>query len=757
MKKRRLQIIGCALLLQFAALQASAQKPIAELRIEGNVAVSEQKIRRIVRLKEGDPFVPSEVSQAVKRLYATREFADIRAYEEDRGNGVVVTLVVTEHLKIDTVKFEGNKHVKEEELRKAIRVREGGFIRPSLIRQDFRAIEEIYREKGYYRAAVSDEVVSAQDEKSKKRTRVLVYRVAEGEKVSVKHVDFFGNRSLDSEDLRGAMDTKEDNWIRGAEFKPKVLDSDLEKIVLLYREHGYLDAQVTNKELIFSEDGKGLDVFVTLDEGTRYVVGNVAWSGNTIFKDPRIASLITFDEGDVFDDREFTDIQVAISTLYWDRGYIYNSVSPRKTVKKNVIDLDFDITEGNPAHIHEISISGNTKTAETVIRRELKFIPGEVFQRPKLMRSLREVFNLGFFEAPPEPEVTTANEDGDININLKVAEKQTGQFRLGAGFSALNSISGFIGLAETNFLGRGQRVGIDWEFSRFRQNVDLRFTEPWLFGTPTTLSINAFRRDQDQVRQQFWDDQRRGGSLSIGRPFPWFDYTTVFWRYRWESITLDDFSPAYTGPLRDILWPQVTSSTAITFTRNSTDSPFRPTSGTRASFTAEANGGPALGGDVEFQRYEASFAWYEKLFWNLSLAIQYQTGVLDGYSSPSQVPDYELYRLGGNRRNAVRGYDFFEIVPENNPEFLGGRYMQTLSYEITLPIAPTVFAVGFFDAGNTWNSFRGSSIFDLKKGLGLGIRLELPALGTVGFDYGYGFDKIGGAGWEPHISLGAGF
>ncbi len=754
MRKANLQIflVVAAALIVLPALPAGAQKAITEIRIEGNVAVSAQKIRRIVRLKEGDAFAAEKVSEAIKRLYATKEFADIQAYQERQEGGIVITFVVTEHIKIDKIRFEGNKHLKEEELKGAIHVREGAFVRPALIRQDFRAIEEMYKEKGYYRAAVKNELLAEQDEKTKRRTRVLLYKITEGEKVSVKHIDFFGARALDTDELRKAMESKEDNWIRGAEFKPKVLETDLERILFMYRQRGFLDAQVTDKELIFSEDGKGLDVFITVEEGMQYKVGKTAWSGNTIFSDPRIASLITFGEGDVFDDQEFTDIQVAISTLYWDRGYIYNSVSPRKTVKKDVIDVDFDITEGKPAHIHEISISGNTKTAETVIRRELKFMPGEVFHRPKLMRSLREVFNLGFFAAPPDPEVTTANEDGDININLKVVEKQTGQFRLGAGFSALNSISGFIGLAETNFLGKGQRAEFNWEFSRFRQNFDVRFTEPWLYGTPTTLSVNVFNRAQNQVRQQFWDDKRVGASVSVGRPFPWFDYTRIFWRYRWESIELKDFSPLYIGPLRDILWPQVTSSTAITLTRNSTDSPFHPTSGTRTSVSVEATGGAALGGDVNFQRYDGSFAWYEKLFWNMSLAVRYEIGAL--VSAP---PDYELFRLGGNRRYSVRGYDFFEIVPEGNPEFLGGRYMQTLSYEVTLPLAPTVFAVSFFDTGNTWSSFRGSSIFDLKKGLGLGIRLELPALGTVGFDYGYGFDKPGGPGWEPHISLGAGF
>jgi outer membrane protein insertion porin family len=191
--------------------------------------------------------------------------------------------------------------------------------------------------------------------------------------------------------------------------------------------------------------------------------------------------------------------------------------------------------------------------------------------------------------------------------------------------------------------------------------------------------------------------------------------------------------------------------------RNSTDNPFRPSSGTRVSVTAEVNGGVLLGGDVDFQRYEGTFHWYETLFWKFVLEFRYGVGVLDNFGWSANVPDYERYRLGGNRVYGVRGYDFYEIVPEGNAEYVGGRFMQTLSYELSIPLAEAIYGLVFFDSGNTWNSFRGADPLDMKKGLGFGVRIDLPMLGTIGFDYGYGFDKPGGAAWEPHLTLGAGF
>jgi outer membrane protein insertion porin family len=756
MKRAFVSIAGCMIALHLFCLEVAAET-LQAVEIQGNRYVSEDKIRRVVRLKPGDAYSDQAVTEAVKGLFATKEFSDVQAFKEMRGDQIVLRLVVTEYTKVDEVQFEGNKKVDIEELSKATAVKQGAFVRPSLVRNDRRAIEDLYREKGYYSVSVRDAMKVERDKETKRTRNVLVYEIAEGQKASVKHIDFFGIRVLDSDRIRRVMQTREDRWFRGADFKPKAFEEDMERIAALYRENGFLDVEIAGKELVFREDGKGLDIFITVVEGTRYKVGDVAWRGNTIFPDEQIETKVTFKKGGVFDDTEFARIQQTISELYWDRGYIYGTVSPEKKVTGDVIDVDLEIIEGKQARVNEINISGNTKTAERVIRRQLLLNPGDVFLRPRLIRSLREVFSLGFFQGPPEPQVKPANDEGDIDITLKVQERQTGQFRLGAGFSSLNSISGFIGVAETNFLGKGQRVGLDWEFSKYRQNVDLSFNEPWLFGTPTDLSVNVYNRFQNQIRQQFYDDRRRGASTRVGRPVPWFDYTSAFVRYSYERIELTNFSAGYQGPLLSIDWPQRTSSVAFTFLRNSTDNPFHPTTGTRSSLTTEFNGGRLLGGDVTYQRYETNFQWYETLLWKFVLEVRLGLGVLDGYSSPTEVPDYERYRLGGNRLYGVRGYDFYEIVPEGNPLYLGGRFMELLSYEITMPLAESVYALVFFDAGNTWNSFRGANLLNLKKGVGLGFRVDLPMLGTIGFDYGYGFDKPGGAGWEPHLSLGAGF
>jgi outer membrane protein insertion porin family len=766
MKTRKLASGGrypCALsagflyvaMLLLASPALAAGPYIKEVVVTGNQQVSSEKILRVIRVAPGSPYEVNKLQEALKRLFATKQFQYVQAYKEDTTSpdSVRVIVRVDEYPRVEGIRYEGNKHVDEDDLKKVVTVTSGTFVRPAIVDRDEDAISDLYKEKGYYRVSVRDSIISDPET----RARMLLYVIDEGEKVSVKHIDFIGVRGLDTDQLRKEMKTREDSWLRGADFKPKEFEEDKERILTLYRSNGYLDAEIKDTEMVFSEDGKGLDLYITVEEGTQYYVGDVSWTGNELFPDTTISAMITMNRGDVFDDTEFAMIQAGISTLYADRGYIYATVSPQKTIDRNVVDVDFEVTEGQPAHIREINITGNSKTYEEVIRRELVISPGDVFLRSRLIRSLREVFNLGFFAGPPQVIPGRPDENGDIDITLRVEEKPAGQFRLGAGFSQLNRVSGFIGVQEPNFLGRALRVGFNWEFSRYQQNIDVSLTEPWFAGTPTEVSFNVYNRQQSAVQQQFFTDRRTGFGLRVGRPFPWFDYTSAFVRYTLERVELSDFSPTYVGPLLATDWPQTTSSVGVTLLRNSTDNPFHPTTGTRTILRGAWTGG-WLGGDINFQQYEVDFSWYDPLFWRFVLEIRNQFGVLDGFTSPFQVPDYEKYRLGGNRRWGLRGYDFFEVVPRGNPQFVGGRFMQISTLQVLFPISdPTIWGLFFAEGGNTWNSFQDATLFDLRKSVGLGIRIELPMLGTVGLDYGYGIDRVGGAAWEPHITFGGTF
>lgn len=737
----------------FLSSQAGALE-IGRVEVRGNVFVTRERIISIIGLRPGQEFIPEKVSQGVRRLFQTKDFADIAAYYSEEDGKAVVTIEVAEYPRVKEVRFEGNKKLKREELEKKIMLREGLFARPATITNDISTIKGLYSEKGYNRALVEAKKTPLPREKK----IVVSYIVKEGEKVKIRHIDFVGNGAIGSEELRGGMESKEDRWWRGGDFKPNVLEEDLRNITKFYGNEGYLDAKVEVGKQVYIDGGKSVDIYIYINEGKRYRLGDVTWSGNTVVPDDEIEDMIILEGGGPFalDKLEFS--QIAINGRYWEKGYIWSRIIPKRRSRGRRIDLELQIVENNPASINEIKISGNTKTFESVIRRKLRVYPGDTFILGDVQRSLRDIFALGYFSAPPKVDTEPINEKGDINLLIEVEEKQTGYFRFGAGFSQLNSLSGFLGITENNLFGRGKGVALDWEFGRYRRNLNLSYTEPNLFGTETNMSLSVYDWIQNRVRQQFYTDRRKGFSIQFGHPFPWLDYTRIYTSYRLESVKLYNFSSAYPEFAflrREVDWPLNKSSIMLGLSRNSTDNPFHPTMGSKANFSAEFAGGPLLG-NVDYVRYSGDVSWFRNLFWKFTLHLEVDAGLIVGHSG-GDVHEFEKYRLGGNRRYGLRGYDFFEVVPEGNDPFVGGRFMTTFVHEIAFPFSQQVYGLIFFDAGNTWNSFFEAELFNLRRAIGPGIRLEMPGLGNLGFDYGYGFDKEGGPGWEPHFTFGSFF
>jgi outer membrane protein insertion porin family len=631
----------------------------------------------------------------------------------------------------------------------------GSFVTPGELRADLDKISGLYREKGYFRAAIHDsleaEPAGGQD---------LVLRIQEGEKASVQRIAFEGNAHAPEGTLRKQMSTREDGFLHGGDLKVDALQQDFDKLVAYYRTLGYLDAQVTGHSLDVGPSGRDLTVRIQIQEGPRYNVGPVTWTGNKVFDDARIGSCIKLHAGAPFDEGAYEASTSALYELYNDAGYIHFNATPRRDVHENVVNLAYEFDEGGPAKIHHIRVLGNTKTEDKVILREFLILPGETFDRSKLMRSLREVYALGFFE-DANFERFTPRDDGSVDLELKVAEKQTGQLGAGAGYSAVNAVTGFLEVAETNLFGTGKRLSLRWEFSRRQNQIDFSYTQPWLLDTPTTLGVDLFNSTNRSRINYFYRDNRTGGALRIGRRLTSIDYTSLSWHYRAESIRLDQFTEGYQGPLRAEFakGPRRTFSTGASLRRNSTDNPFFPTAGSDGELSTDLFG-TFLGGDESYLRQNASLAWYRRIYGTrFSLSLRSTFGLLHGLQS-RQVPDYERFRLGGNRYYGVRGYDDYEIVPKGNAAYTGGRAMSIFTTEVVYPFTPKVHGVLFFDAGNTWNSFREADLSLLRKGAGLGIRVEVPTLGQLGLDYGYGFDRTDLAGrsrdgWKLHFNFGS--
>jgi outer membrane protein insertion porin family len=597
----------------------------------------------------------------------------------------------------------------------------------------------------------------------------LVFRIAEGKKVRVRRVVFRGAEKLRPDELRKQMSTKTDNWYRSGTFKSQEFELDLEKIAQKYRDEGYLDARVVSHDLTFLEDEPNhLEILIEVEEGERYSAGSVSFRGNDVFDAERLEPLVVLREGEVFREKQLVESRNNLQTLYWDGGYIYSVISPQRNVRPDrTVDVEFQIREGEQARVRQVRIEGNDKTREAVIRRELRVLPGDLFSNTELRNSQADLFRLGFFNnVIPDFEQTPTPDE--IDLVFEVEEKQTGQFTMGVGFSQQTRASGFFNIGENNLFGRGQSLQFAWQFGSRRSYLNLSFTEPWFLGTPTLVGVDLYDRFSNAI-QDFYDTRVRGFGVRVGRPIPGARYTRASLRYAYNQTTLRNFDPFYVETLdrleRELgaegvefqrldktQWPQVESGITTSIRRNSTDNPFFPTRGSDANLRHEINGGP-FGGDLDYQRILVDYDWYLSLPWKLAFHVGASSGHLMAYGNTRQVPDYVRFRLGGNRFFKLRGYGDLDIVPRGNPRFVGGRFYTTITTELAYPITRAVAVLGFVDQGDTWNSFDEADLTNLRTGAGFGIRLEVPLVGRIGLDYGYGFDQAN-PGWELHFNFG---
>ncbi len=754
-------------LVQDSFAQTTGPPTIHEIEVVGALTVGSRQVLAWSGLEAGAPFSREAVSLGIRNLFETQKFSDVFIYQQDIPEGVKLIINLVEFPRIRTIRFEGHKKVKEKDLREAFPLHVGQFANPAVTRRELKPLRAVYYEKGYYNVAIHTDstVVDANNMED------LVITIVEGRKVKVQTISFAGVTQLDEGDLRGAMEQGTKGFLRSGTFKKQQFEDDRERIVTYCRNEGFLDAAVIDVDLNFREDREKLDLVIHIDEGSRYYIGDIAWQGNTVFDDLVIADMIWLEKDNVFREDEYLETLSNLQQMYADRGYIYITVEPQRDIVDNTVNVDFTFIEGQPAKIHDIQISGNTKTYDKVIIREMRTFPGDTFSNTRIQATMRDIFQTGFFE-DVQPDIRPVP-NGDVDMILKVKEKQTGQFMFGMAYSAETSASGFIQVAETNFQGKGQNLGLTWQFGSRQRYIDISFTEPWFLGTPTLIGADIFDRYQYNF-DDFYESRIKGASVRLGRRIPGTRFSRVGIRYELSETRLGNFSPSYSRYLDELeeslgssdlpwqrldepgIWPQLKSGIRLTFNRNSTDNPFFPTAGSKSLYSFEYAGGP-LGGEIEFQEHMLSHSYYQRLPGGFALHLRGFFGLLHGLNSADDVPDWERYRLGGNRRFPLRGYKDLEVVPRGNPSFIGGRYFSIFNTEILYPLTKAIQLLTFLDMGDVWNSFSEADISHLRKGAGFGIRVEVPMMGTIGFDYGYGFDRLGGPRWEPHFTIGSFF
>ena len=739
--------------------QACSGAGITQIEVRGNRSVDRSLIINMSGLMVGSELRPATIQEAIKRIYAMNLFSDIQMEGEESEEGVKLTIVVKEYPRVVDIEISGNKKIKKEDIKEKINITPGGVISPVETKSAVDRIKSLYNEKGYLSAQIQSELIQTEVPGEV----MLKLKIDEGKKVRIKKIYVEGSEAFKASKIKKQMENKEHRWWRGGEFKPDQYEEDKEKIIEFYKKKGYLDAQIVSDSVWYGLDKKNLFIQIILSEGERYKFGKVSWEGNELFRSKKLKGLVKFKEGDVYSQKKYEETLGNIYSLYQEEGYLYAQVEDKTTTRENVVNITYHITEGVAANVHYINIQGNTKTKEKVIRRELSILPGQRFRRSLLMRSLRDVTYLNYFsKVEPDYEVLP---NGDIDLIIEVEEKPTGQIMFGAGYSARDKLVGNIGLGIPNLFGNGQNLRLNWDFGKRRQTIEFSFTEPWFRDTPTLVGFDIY-----QINRKWYDDyteENKGLGLRVGRRLSWPDnYFRVYWRYRWEQIryyafaTITD-STSFLYRLSEVDWPRNSATTSFNIVRDSRDLPQFATGGSVLSWNTEL-AAEFFGGDFSYHKHIFQTSYYLSTFWKFVLAAHIKVGVLDGRDKDSPEVYGERFSPGGTDPDGmIRGYSDASIGPINR-----GRSVLVYNLEFQYPLVEQqMYFLLFADAGNAWLSGRSIRPFAFKhtsdqalfRSAGLGVRLVIPGMGIIGFDFGYAFDGLEKGAWRPHFQFGTTF
>lgn len=730
-----------------------------------------------------------DLSRAIKSLYRTGLFSDVEIIETNREpGGIYLEISVQEQPRLEEFQIHGVKRSHRKDLEEQITLLRGYAVTESSLAQAKNTIKRYYDEKGYWYTNIEVE----KSEPDTVRNRVTVhFNIDAGERLEIKEIGFEGNEQFVDRKLRKALgEIKEDRWWKFFSkklFKEEDFETAKENLREFYGEHGFLDFRIiedsvytfpyTQRRLVFLRNpAEGIKVNLKVSEGPQYKVRDITWEGNTVYTDEQLTETLGFEKGDIFNQKkfqgkmEFSQQGDDLTSLYRDIGYLFFRVEPEiEVIGEDSVDLNMNIYEDEVAYIKEVSFAGNTKTHDDVVRRTLRTVPGQKYSQQAIVRTIRELGQLGYFNPEGiQPNLSPDRENHTVDINYTLDESQsTDNFEFSGGFGGQGI--GLILSARLNFnnfsiqravkgegwnpipSGDGQKLslGVQVTGSGY-QSYSVGFQEPWLGGRPLSLGVNA-SYDLISYSGVSSRNEMLSGSVSLGRRLKWpDDYFTHRSVLSYQLYNVEGGASFLAEGTSSIL------SIRQVLERNSTDNAIAPTTGSKISLSGEI--APPLPGFSQYYKLKSKYQNHTTIISKLILTNTIEYGYL-GYLSDSQRSDFQRFKLGGTQMQQrqsflddnidLRGFPGGRngsISPIENGESVGGRLYTKYSFELRYPAITEqkaqVYPYAFFDAGNAFISASEFSPFDVKRAVGLGTRIYLPILGLVDLSYGYRLDGI---------------
>ena len=782
---------------------------IGGVTVSGTKNLDKDVLVQISKLNKGDKInLPGEQNAAVvKRMFDQGLFDDVQLnVTKINLDTIYLEIVVVERPRLSRLHITGIRKGEIEDLQKKLSDKNSKIVNENLLSTTTAIIKKHFAEKGFLNTTVN---MKQRQDPGDANSVILDVAVDKKEKVRINSVTFEGNMAFSQKKLRKLLKkTRERRWYNifgSRKFLRDKYEEDKENLIEKMQDKGYRDAAIVS-DTVTKHDENTVDVKIKLIEGHKYYFGNVKWSGNAQYSTDLLNKLLRVRKGDVFSEEELNKRLVGptpnnddVSTLYLDNGYLTYSADPVQTkIYNDTIDFDIRVYEGPQYTLNRIILKGNDVTNDKVVRREIRTKPGQKFSKSLLIRSTREISQLGNFdEQKTEPKPTNVNQaDGTVDIIYNVVEKPSDQIELSGGFGG-GQIVGTLGLTFNNFSlknifnfkdykplpkGDGQKLSLRGQSSgRIYQNYSFTFSEPWLGGKkPIYFALSAYTQLSSTGQYYAKTDPRynnlriNGVGVTLGKVLNWPDnYFRLNYSLNFDHYNLDNY-PGYiftNGTSYNIKLTQQ-------LTRNSLDAPIFPTTGSNIQLTIQGTPPYSLFNNinynlpptqeqvyhfVEYYKVKYDAQWFQKIYGKLVLMSQIRFGFLGEYNSSVPASPFERFKLGGDGMQSyqylqgsdiigLRGYQNFTIVPigsnynaNTNP---GSTIYNKFTFELRHPVissqSATIFVLAFAEGGNVWNSFDQYNPFNVRRSAGFGARVFLPIFGLLGLDYGYGFDKIPG-------------
>jgi outer membrane protein insertion porin family len=745
MKLRVFSAALSAITILAATPSAQAQQqlpPVKSIEVQfvGPQSVSKEKILANMRTRVGRPYSKQVTEEDVRNLFATRNVTNVRIYGEPQGDGVKVIVLVQTKSTVSEVFITGNTRLKTTKIRDQIVTKAGDALSESTLNADKQKIIEYYQGKGYGDV----DVIYRTEANEKAGTARVTFEVVEGVRTKINRVSFEGNTALSRKELMKVVTTRPKGLLNifsstAGKLNSDQIEADREAIRALYQSKGYIDADVREPSVV-RRDQK-VDVTFPIVEGQQYRVGKVSYSGARVLALDEITRNMRLKEGGIYSPQNLAADRRTLGDLYGAKGYLDLQVLATPTPGgSGIVNIEFRLDEGIQYYVDKVNVAGNTRTKDKVIRREMALAPGDVFNTVRMDASRQRLEQLKYFSKvdvrPAEPLMSLP---GRRDVNIDVAETRTGSFNFGAGFSSIDNLLGFVELTQGNFdlagwprfQGGGQKFRLRAQYGTRRKDFVLALTEPYFLDQKLSLGGEIYYRDASYT-SRVYDEERYGTAVYLRKPLN--EFTAGRFEYRLENVGIKNFDDDVSETIRSEEGDQLKSQVSLGVTYDTRDKYYLPRRGHRVDAQVYLAGG-FLGGDTEIYGLDIEASKYFLLPGDTILTIEGQIAGVDTWGSGDRVPIYDRLYLGGP--NSLRGFSYRDVGPKDEDgEPIGGKTLARFTIEYTFPIAQSVRGAVFYDVG-----FVNSGSWDFNTGnvnsdVGIGLLLELPAIGPIRIDYG---------------------